>query len=427
MSGIVQNNILRSSGTIAAAASGINWVSTVVTASTLTAEAGNGYFINTTSNACTITLPGSAEAGDQIVFVDYLRTWGTNAVTLDQGSLKYQAGDTNPVYDTAGETVNIVYSGATNGWIPLDDDAVADVPVAPETQKGIFAYGTTGSDVSLSNLVNSSGVVAADVTGVGTVRIDAAATTYGGDKGIVAFGLVSGVGKISLSNLISSSGVVAADVTGVGTARNNAAAAKYGVGLALFAYGISAASPSDGVTTRNLVNSSGVIATDASGAGTTRSRIAAVGYGGDKAIFAYGWQSTSYGSGTNLSNLISNTGVMATDTAGVGTARYQLAATSYGTGLGIFAYGSTDSNVSLSNKVSISGVIAADVTGVGSARQQMGACAYGADKGIFAYGSTGSNTAVSNLVSNTGVVATDVSGVGTARYGLVAAGFSYTA
>ena len=40
------------------ASSYIDWQS-VVTASTLNAVSGKGYPINTTSNACTITLPGS--------------------------------------------------------------------------------------------------------------------------------------------------------------------------------------------------------------------------------------------------------------------------------------------------------------------------------------------------------------------------------
>ena len=178
MSGIVGNNILRTSGVIATPAAGLNWVSTVVTASTLTAEAGNGYFINTTSNTCTITLPSSAEAGDQIVLMDYLRTWGTNKIIIDSNGLNYQGDpDTFTVeYDTDGETVNIVYSGATNGWIPLDDDVVADAPAAPPTQKGIFAFGDGGSDVS--NLVSSSGVVASDTSGVGTARYGLAAAGY---------------------------------------------------------------------------------------------------------------------------------------------------------------------------------------------------------------------------------------------------------
>jgi hypothetical protein len=137
--------VLTSDGTDIAwgdAASGIEW-QTIVTGSTLTAVAGRGYWINTTSNTCTITLPGSASNGDQIILADYARTWGTNKIILDSNGLNYQGNDDTYTveYSTSGETVNIVYSGATNGWIPLDDDAVADVGVAPPTQKAIFGYG----------------------------------------------------------------------------------------------------------------------------------------------------------------------------------------------------------------------------------------------------------------------------------------------
>jgi hypothetical protein len=115
---------LANSGTATGFAS-IAWQSTIVTTSTLTAVAGNGYWIDTTSNACTITLPGSASVGDQLVFVDYARTWGTNAITINQNSLNFQ-GETspNPEYNTDGQSVSIVYSGATNGWIPTVDDDV---------------------------------------------------------------------------------------------------------------------------------------------------------------------------------------------------------------------------------------------------------------------------------------------------------------
>ena len=98
----------------------------VTTGTTLTAVAGRGYPINTTSNVCTVTLPASASVGDQIIFTDYARTWNTYAVTLDQGSLKYQGyDDPNPVYDTNGESVHIVYMDATQGWVPTYDGAVA--------------------------------------------------------------------------------------------------------------------------------------------------------------------------------------------------------------------------------------------------------------------------------------------------------------
>jgi hypothetical protein len=179
MSGTIGSNILSHSGTVAETAAGLNWVSTVVTASTVTVEAGNGYWINTTSNACTITLPASAEAGDQIVIVDFARTWGTNSVTLDSNGLNFQGNDDSYTveYTTNGQSVNLIYSDSTKGWLPLEDDVVADEPVAPPTQRAIFAYGSTDAKVSMSNLVNSSGVVASDVTGVGTERNGLAAAT----------------------------------------------------------------------------------------------------------------------------------------------------------------------------------------------------------------------------------------------------------
>jgi hypothetical protein len=120
---------------------GISWQSSIVTTSTLTAVVNEGYWIDTTSNACTVTLPASASVGDQIIFVDYARNWGTNAVTLDQNSLNYQGGTDNPVYDTNGQTVNIVYSGATNGWIPISDDDVVDEGTIPPVDFLVIAGG----------------------------------------------------------------------------------------------------------------------------------------------------------------------------------------------------------------------------------------------------------------------------------------------
>ena len=105
---------------------GIAWQSSIVTAATLTAVAGRGYWIDTSSNACTITLPGSASVGDRLIFTDYLRTWGSNSVTLNINSLKFQGGTANAVYNTSGQSVDLVYSGATQGWIPNSDDDVSD-------------------------------------------------------------------------------------------------------------------------------------------------------------------------------------------------------------------------------------------------------------------------------------------------------------
>ena len=180
MSGLVKDNVFGSSGTVAAAAGGLSWDTAVVTGSTVTVEAGRGYFINTTSNACTVTLPASPEVGDQIVLADYARTWATNAVTIDSNGNNFQGDpDTYTVdYDTVGQSLNIVYADSTKGWLPVSDDAVAFDHGAPPTQKGIFAFGTTGSYTNISNLVSSSGVVASDVTGVGSARNAPGACSY---------------------------------------------------------------------------------------------------------------------------------------------------------------------------------------------------------------------------------------------------------
>jgi len=139
---------LANSGTATGFAS-IAWQSSIVTASTITVVAGRGYWLDTSSNAITVTLPSSGSVGDQLIFVDYARNWATNAVTLSLNGLKYQAGTTNPVYDTAGQTVNIVYSGTTNGWIPISDDDVANEGTPPPYSASwlVLAGGGSGGTV----------------------------------------------------------------------------------------------------------------------------------------------------------------------------------------------------------------------------------------------------------------------------------------
>ena len=138
---------------------------------------------------------------------------------------------------------------------------------------------------------------------------------------------------------------------------------------AIFGYG----SPSTSVT--NLVSDTGVVATDTTGVGTARYDLAAAGYGGDKAIFGYGY-STGY---TAVTNKVSNTGVVATDTAGVGTSRYGLAAAGYGIGKAIFGYGVANTNqpTSITNLVSDTGVVSGNVNGIGTPRSQLAATSYG--------------------------------------------------
>ena len=390
-----------------AAGGGLDWQA-IETGSTMNAVAGNGYWIDTTSNACTITLPASASNGDEIMFVDYARNWGTNGIVIDSNGLNYQGDDDTYTveYGTDGTALHIVYSGATNGWIPTLDKTVADVP-SKGNSEGIFGFGEQASVgyVGMTNLVSNAGVVASDVAAVGTARGGSAACEYDGDKAIFGFGR-DAVGNTNVTNLVSNTGVVASDQAATtGTVRYYLAACSFGGDKGIFGFGHDASSIYYSLT--NLVSNTGVVASDVAGVGTDRRLLAACEYGGDKAIFGFGRKAAE--AITNVTNLVSNTGVVASDQAATtGTARSLLAACSFGGDKGIFGFGSTGSDVGMTNLVSNTGVVASDVAATGTARREISATQYGPDKGIFGFGKiSSSRSALTNLVSNTGVVASD--------------------
>jgi hypothetical protein len=122
----------------------LKWQDVQTTA--FTAVSGQGYFVDTTSGAITVTLPASASAGDTISIVDYARRWGTNAVTIDTNSLNFQGNTSpDPIYNTDRQSVTIVYSGATQGWIPtVDDDVTLETPQSYSVDFLVVAGGGAG-------------------------------------------------------------------------------------------------------------------------------------------------------------------------------------------------------------------------------------------------------------------------------------------
>ena len=340
--------------------------------------------------------------------------------------------DTTTVAPSVGQTLK--WSAANSRWQPADIEEAA----ASTTQKGLFAFGSTynpstgHSYYNTQNLLSSSGVIATDTTGVGTGKARNTGSSYGGDKGIFGFGQNSLY--INTSNLVSNIGVMSNDQTGVGTIRNNLAACGYGGDKAIFGFGFNSNSQGGGLgrtSITNLVSNTGVVASDTTGVGSDKGNLAAASYGGDKGIFGFGGYD-GVSNDNNISNLVSNTGVVATNTTGVGTARKSLGALGYGGDKAIFGFGVylgagyIDYRLNMTNLVSNTGVVASDTTGVGTARNETAATGYGGDKGIFAYGYASSAVNMSNLVSNTGVMASDTTGVGTSR-GQKAIGYSSTA
>src|SRR6056300_1142232 len=113
---------LGASGTIVA---GTDWQA-VVTAdgsTATTASAGEGYFIDTTSNAHTINLPASPSQGDEIHIVDYAGTFGTNNVTVGRNSSNIDGSATDGTLATNRLNVRFVYIDSTQGWKAVFVDA----------------------------------------------------------------------------------------------------------------------------------------------------------------------------------------------------------------------------------------------------------------------------------------------------------------
>jgi len=153
----------------------VDWDTTAKTAS-FTAVSGNGYFVNTTSAAITLTLPATPSAGDIVALKDYAGTSATNAITIARNGSNIR-GDTNDFTlekNNAGAT--FIYVDGTEGWQVFADGSDSDVQ-----QTFICASGgteTTCGDYKIHTF-----------TGPGTFTVCTV-----GDIGIVDYLVVAGGG-----------------------------------------------------------------------------------------------------------------------------------------------------------------------------------------------------------------------------------------
>ena len=81
---------------------------------------GNGYFVNTTSGAVTMTLPSSAVRGDEVWIVDYAGTFDTNNLTVARNSHNIQGDASNLTVSTERAGFTLVYVDSTQGWLLRD-------------------------------------------------------------------------------------------------------------------------------------------------------------------------------------------------------------------------------------------------------------------------------------------------------------------
>ena len=112
-SGTITNTGTISGGTITGTIDGqVNWQTTIKT-SNFTASNGEGYFVNTTSGAITVTLPSSPSAGNIVGIKDYANTADTNNITIGRNGSNIQGTANDFVISTEGLSIVLIYVDAT--------------------------------------------------------------------------------------------------------------------------------------------------------------------------------------------------------------------------------------------------------------------------------------------------------------------------
>ena len=210
MTGKISDNLGRSSGLMKQSSAGtIDWQTSDIKTGNFTAVAGEGYFVNTSSSAITVSLPAGS-AGSIIGLVDYAGTWDSNACVLDSnGSEKIQGSTADAALADDRGAVEIIYVDSTQGWIVTSsNDAALSQPAyitasgGTETTDGDYKIHTFTGDGTLTVTCtgNPGGGTTADwlvvaAGGGGTTASPSGFTNGGGGAG----GLVYQSGQSSLS------------------------------------------------------------------------------------------------------------------------------------------------------------------------------------------------------------------------------------
>jgi hypothetical protein len=100
----------------------VDWQTTKKTAN-FTAANGEGYFVDTTSAAITVTLPASPSAGDIVAIADYAGTAQTNEITIARNGSNIEGEAQNGAISIERESKTLVYVDATQGWLAVNDNA----------------------------------------------------------------------------------------------------------------------------------------------------------------------------------------------------------------------------------------------------------------------------------------------------------------
>ena len=115
----------------------VDWDTTPKTGN-FTATNGDGFFVDTSSGAITVTLPSSPSAGNIVAIADYAGTAATNNITIGRNGSNIEGLAFDAKITANRESKTLVFVDSTQGWLPVNDnfDPVAD-------QKFVTATGGT--------------------------------------------------------------------------------------------------------------------------------------------------------------------------------------------------------------------------------------------------------------------------------------------
>ena len=146
----------------------VDWQTGSIKTSDFTAANGEGYFVNTTSGAVTVTLPASPSASDIVAVSDYAQTAGTNNITIGRNGSNIQGDASDLVIANNGVALTFIYVDATKGWIITNSGAESDKQPAPEFVTATGGTITTCGDYKIHTF-----------TGPGTFTVSSAGNSGG--------------------------------------------------------------------------------------------------------------------------------------------------------------------------------------------------------------------------------------------------------
>jgi len=130
----------------------VDWQTSIKTGN-FTAANGEGYFIDTSSGAITMTLPSSPSAGNIVAVSDYAKTFDTNHLTIGRGGSNIEGSAADLILDAEGLAMTFVYADSTKGWkvvgagreSDITDKAYIAATGGTETEDGDFKVHTFNS------------------------------------------------------------------------------------------------------------------------------------------------------------------------------------------------------------------------------------------------------------------------------------------